>query len=369
MELTDYDKYLYNSFNYKNHIIPLDSHNFNNNNKNNKNIDLSDKFPEVYNQKNKGITSSCAIAGIMSYYMKKYYNTDKLFSPYYLAYNQYMHTQNWQSIDLFTGINIVTKYGICSNYLVDENTEYNVIDTDFISNDAINYKIHYTSKINFTISNIIELLNDEIPILCSIKIIPSVNNNKFFNYLNNNNYWELVQQFYINTSDDNNINIHNIYSVSIIIVGYSDDDQLIKIRGCWGDSVGDHGYFYIPYSVINDFSDLFFDYFIIDIKNNVSCNNHNLNLFFECINTNYDDLYDSNNELIFKLNDISPQSTSSINSVYSINSDFNKFKKISSHNLIDDLNSSFVSIENIDDYQFINNENLFFSTKLSDSYF
>ena len=47
-----------------------------------------------------------------------------------------------------------------------------------------------------------------------------------------------------------------------LIVGYDDDIKCFIVRGSWGPSVADHGYFYIPYDYITD-SILAFDFQIL----------------------------------------------------------------------------------------------------------
>ena len=78
MELNKSDIYLYNSYNQYNSYDDKYFHHKTNNNV--ECIDLSDLFPYVYNQYiqhnniiGKGITSTCAIASLMSFLYKKIY--------------------------------------------------------------------------------------------------------------------------------------------------------------------------------------------------------------------------------------------------------------------------------------------------------
>lgn len=348
MELTNTDKYLYNSFNHNTQNIDINEliHKFNNINVNLDKIDISSDFPKIYDQGNMGITSSCAIVSIMSYYLKKDYNIDKLFSPYYLAYYQYQVTKNWESIDLFTGLNISNNFGICSDYLFDKDTEFNELNINLINDDANKYRSGQFSKINFNISNIEKLLNDGIPILCSIKIIPSINNkyieqSTFYNNFNNYNYWTNVYEYYKNHED--------IYSVSIIIVGYNSNDGIIKIRGCWGDQVGQNGYFFINYDIINLFSNLFFDQYIIEYIIPTINHSNNLNFIMNdiIINNNY------TNEEIIQLDTITPKSNQ-----ISKKKSFNKISSLSS------FNDTMIHIESYDD---LNNMYSEFINEMNDS--
>jgi hypothetical protein len=219
----------------------------------------------------------------MSYFYKKYYNIDKLFSPYFLAYYQFLHTQNLNSIDLYTGIKVSTKIGVCADYLVNEDSilldicsDYTNYYTNNINSyiiiDASQNKVDNYSKIKLNTDNIQKCLNDEIPILCSFKIIPinESNNtsNNFFDYLNDPIYWSNVKQYYDKIKTSRNIlkNIMHIYSVSIVITGYDNTKKQFKIRGCWGDKVGINGYFFIDYNIIETYNNLFFDGFILDTK-------------------------------------------------------------------------------------------------------
>jgi hypothetical protein len=258
---TNIDKLLYNSYNNNKQDNKIRTiYNYSSN----KNltdfvdlIDLSNQFPAVQCQNVFGITSSCAIASIMSYYNKKT-GIDKLFSPYYLACLQYTITNNWHSLDLYTGLQISLNTGICSYALFNEILDFSkILDTQII-NDANNNKFKQFSKLNLTITNLINLLNDSVPILCSIKILPKYKFNKFYDNFLTDEYWVECNNYY----NDNKIN--DIFSVSVIIVGYDNNKKLFKIRGCWGSDVGDNGYFYINYNIIHYFDNLFFDIFVID---------------------------------------------------------------------------------------------------------
>ena len=294
MEINSIYRCLYNSYNYNNNDTNRIDH-YSHNKEIKSSVDLSDDFPKIYDQSNYGITSSCSIVSVISYYKKKYNNINILLSPYFLSYQQYLITKCWNQIDILTGLNVSNQIGICSEELFPNilSKENKVLDCDYILIDASHNKLNYYSKIKFNINNIINCLNDLIPIICSIKIIPSceipipsnlacystinktsincneisINFNKelnFFDYLNNTKYWENVNKYY----QDDTI----IYSVSIVIVGYNNNNKQLKIRGCWGDQVGDNGYFYINYQIIEKFNNLFFDTYIVDTKSSLNKN-------------------------------------------------------------------------------------------------
>ena len=333
MDFNNIDKILYNSFNHNNEHIMINELNYDVETDIVNMIDMSSNFPKIYNQGIMGITSSCAIVSIMTYYLKKIYNIDKLFSPYYLAYHQYKVTKSWESIDLFTGLNISSNFGICSDYLVSEHTKYEDIDLELVSIDANKYRFGYFSKIKFNIENLERLLNDSTPIVCSIKIIPILNNNldetcinKFYNNFNNYNYWTNVNNYYKNKTD--------IYSISVVIVGYNSLQKVFKIRGCWGDKVGDNGYFYISYDIINLFNNLFFDQYIISSIIPIINSNNNLELSVNDIIVHNDKIIDNN---IYEINKkTSFSKTKSFNKISSSSSLSESIIKIDSFN---DLNS------------------------------
>jgi hypothetical protein len=253
------DKLLYNSYNniidqdYK--IITISNYESNNNKKSK--VDLSSYFPIVQSQNVFGITSSCAITSIMSYYNKKK-GFDKLFSPYYLACLQYNITNNWHILDLYTGLQISLNTGLCSHILFNDNLNLSKTSESLVINDASNNKFKKISKLNLNINNLINLLNDDVPILCSIKILPNYNSNKFYDNFLNDEYWVECNNYY------NNYKINDVLSVSIVIVGYDDNEKIFKFRGCWGSNVGDNGYFYMNYHTVQFFPNLFFDMFVID---------------------------------------------------------------------------------------------------------
>ena len=248
MDIINKYKYLYNSYNPNNVNIYISKFNISHYNVKNF-IDLSYLFEQVHDQGNLGITSACSITSVMSYYYKKK-GDNKEFSPYFLAYQQNLITNSWNNIDIFTGLNIIKNFGIVTK------DEYeSIINNNFTIHDLLKYKLNNFSTFDFNVENLERLLSNEIPILCSIKILPF--NNKFYNYFNDINYWTTVNHHY-------NIINNNIFAVSVVIVGYDSKKRLFKVRGCWGNNVGDDGYFYINYDIINIYASLFFDYFIIN---------------------------------------------------------------------------------------------------------
>jgi len=379
MESQNNYRCLYNSYNYindnniKKHKTSDSNTYIYKSNKNSLNfnqyIDLSEYFPKVYSQDTLGITSSCAIISVISYYLKLYYNIDKLLSPYFLAYMQFMKTKNWNYIDLQTGINIASTIGICQDHIIDDNSLQeaislgsnsirfiNDIDASYIvdSNELmfINenvHKIEYFSYIDLDVLNVIKLLNNKTPVLTSLKVIPIFSNNKsrsrsksnhFYNYFNDEKYWTTTQEYYKNLNEISDID--SIYSVSIVIVGLDNTNKLFKIRGCWGDKVGDNGYFYISYDIMRKFSNLFFDSYIIDIKPLLT-NNDSIeltdNLKFDLIDE-FDDIQ------IIKLNNNNKNNIDNADDKKS-----SSFKKISSMGNIYD---TYIKIESLDNLDFIN---------------
>jgi len=328
-------------------------------------IDLSNYFPKIYSKKynsdvnndfSMGITSSRAITSVMSYYLKLYYNLDKLLSPYFLAYMQYLQTKNSNNIDLLTGINIASTIGICSDTFINDkflekykllfnnniNDICNLTSDNFISYefkkimylDASMYKIEYFTNIDFKIENIIKLLSNKTPILSSLKIIPIFNNDNFYNHLDEHEYWKNVFQYYKNIDDDDNSD--SIYSVSFVIVGFNNNNNKIKIRGCWGDNhLDENNYYFIDYDIIRTYNDIFFDSYIIGIEN-LSTDNNTIELF----NNPHIDLIEADNFQIIKLNNDSIDNNKINNSL----------KKISSMGNISD---TFINIESLNNLDFI----------------
>jgi hypothetical protein len=258
------DRYLYNSYNSHN-IKNISNDNlfkWYSSNKNISNaIDLSNDFPHIYDQETYGITSSCAIASVLSYLYKFKCNADKIFSPYYLACLQYNLTKNWNTLDIYTGLCVISNNGICLETSFDNTLNLNMINDENINKEASTNIVKSYSYINIDVNNMINILNDHIPILCSIKILPKYNYKHFYDCFNDNNYWLDCYNYYLNNNE--------IYSVSITIVGYDKLNCEFKIRGCWGPNVGLNGYLFVSFDKFEYFKNLFFDCFIIDICNPV----------------------------------------------------------------------------------------------------
>jgi len=311
MELNYKYRHLYNSYNQTSYNKETDLFEYFSYNDFALKVDLSDYFPDpdphnVYSHYDCGITSSCAIVSVMSYYLKKYYNIDKILSPSFLAYHQHQSTQNWNTIDLLTGINVASNIGICSSSIFDNDVSPKIIENiqlnKFIELDASQHTFGFFNKIDPDVDTIENIINDTIPVLCSFKIIPYYKEKIFYNSLNDFEYWSEVEKYYsesVSVSDSDSdsesefesesVNNH-IYSVSVVIVGYDHFKKQFKIRGWW-DDVSNNGYFYIDYNIFESFYDLFFDAYIVDIKSSLSnCNIIELNNNFQ-INIVNDDNY------------------------------------------------------------------------------
>ena len=256
------DRYLYNVYNSYN-IRNVSSYSlcemYYSNNNIIKHVDLSHKFPPVYNQESYGITSSCAIASVLSYLHKIKYNDEKIFSPHFLACLQYNLTNDWNILDIQSGLTVALNKGICLVQSFDNTLNLNMITNENIHKEALKNRLTSYTKVNMGINNIINLLNDKIPVLCSIKILPKYNSKYFYECFNDSNYWLDCYNHYLDNDE--------IYSVSIIIVGYDMSTSEFKIRGCWGFEVGLFGYLFISFENLNYFKSLFFDGFIVDLTN------------------------------------------------------------------------------------------------------
>lgn len=277
------DKYLYNAYNSYN-IRNVSNYNlcemYYSNNGIINYTDLSDNFPPVYDQETYGITSSCAIASVLSYLHKTRYGNDKIFSPYFLACLQYNLTRDWNILDIQTGLSIVLNKGICLAESFDNTLNLNMIANENIHKEALNNRLTSYSKVNVGVNNITNLLNDKIPILCSMKILPRYNTKYFYECLDDNNYWLDCYNYYLENND--------VYSVSITIVGYDMSTNKFKIRGCWGKQIGNDGYLYISFEIIDYFKSLFFDSFIVDLTEPTVSKIKIKNTSHIHINENYD---------------------------------------------------------------------------------
>jgi hypothetical protein len=326
------DRRLYNSYNSYN-IINVSNHNlcetyYSNNNIMNY-IDLSENFPHIYNQESYGITSSCAIVSVLSYLHKIKYGDEKIFSPYFLACLQYNITHNWNILDIPTGLYILLKKGICLAESFGDTLDLNMIFNENILKEALNNRPTTYANVNTDVNNIINLLNDKIPVLCSIKILPKYNSKFFYECFNDSNYWLDCYNYYLKNNE--------VYSVSVIIVGYDITKNKFKIRGCWGTNIGISGYIYISFEIFNYFKFLFFDSFIIDLTEQTICK-------LRVKNINNSDL--SEDDCIIKLdNQINPLSRKKSSSFTKINS-FSGFSDSTIDIEISDNLNDFINIQN-----------------------
>lgn len=162
-----------------------------------------------------GISSSFVVAEIYNYMShESIINVDDL------ANKQYLKTKNYYSMDTLSCLQILFETAT-------DNLTYKQIDIKDIN------LIKYT-------------LNKNIPIMCSIKIIPCMFNNQY----NDDLYWNTANLYY-------DSNVEHIHALSCMIIGYDDNEFKLMTH------LKEIKYYNMQHCVFEKYDKLFFNSFVI----------------------------------------------------------------------------------------------------------
>jgi C1A family cysteine protease len=200
-------------------------------------IDLRNKFSKVYDQGSLGSCLACTFCAIIGYINPKI-NGSRLF----LYYNERMF-QNDISVDngssLPNGVLALKKYGICSEskwpYIIDN---FSIRPSNICYKEALNYKFNKVFNINNTRKNMKKYLNSGYPFIVGIQIYSSFENDN-------------VSQTGIVTMPDTT-NETCLGGHAVVCCGYNEKSKMWIMRNSWGTNWGDKGYFYLPYSYLEN---------------------------------------------------------------------------------------------------------------------
>lgn len=197
-----------------------------------KKVDLSEKFPEVYDQGELGSCTANAVCGIVDYLDTTKYRPSRLF----LYYN----TRKAQgTIEYDSGASIretiksVNREGVCreSSWKYDISKFKDVPSTNAYKNAKLHRSLSYRYIDNSNIDHIISALVEGFPIAFGFTVYSSFMNKSLWNN---------------DIMPDPSGTVLGGHAV--LIVGYNEDTQMLKIKNSWGTSWCNNGYFQMPYS-------------------------------------------------------------------------------------------------------------------------
>ena len=214
-------------------------------------IDLRKKFPPVYDQGKLGSCTANALAGIFEYNECQKEEDYDIPSRLFIYYNERAYegtTQSDSGASLRDGIKSLNKIGVCP----EENWPYDISyfcirPTQECYDIAKRYKALAYNRVEQTLDCLKRCLIENYPIVCGIMIYTSFESED----VSNNGQVKLPE------SHESLLGGH-----AIILVGYDDEKENFIFRNSWGQTWGDNGYGYIPYSYITD-KELASDFWII----------------------------------------------------------------------------------------------------------
>jgi len=217
-------------------------------------VDLRKGFPPIYNQGDLGSCTANAIAGAVQFDRRKAkQKPDFVPSRLFIYYNERAieHTIHYDSgAQLRDGIKAVAKQGVCPE------TEWPYVDiappnenAPFPANapagqkpptkcykDAKAYEAASYLRLQQTLSQTKGCLAEGFPFVFGFTV---------------------YEKWYDNPTPVLPLpgpNESVVGGHAVLAVGYDDSKQLFTFRNSWGASVGDKGYFYMPYAYLTDTS-------------------------------------------------------------------------------------------------------------------
>ena len=206
-----------------------------------KGIDLRNAFTPVKDQGEAGSCTIFAITAIYEYLLNKIKAGDPDLSERFVFYNTCVKNQRPNGGASFKDvIDSIANYGICN----EEDCPYSTFVEDLQSEptevaykNALNHKIIEAKMVKVEHAHITAALSQGYPVAVAMKVFDSFGNGY--------KGYELTPQK--DEVDNGNFEYH-----SMVICGYSEEDNIYIVRNSWGTKFGDNGYCYLPFAYVDD---------------------------------------------------------------------------------------------------------------------
>uniref|UniRef100_A0A6C0ECM7 Peptidase C1A papain C-terminal domain-containing protein n=1 Tax=viral metagenome TaxID=1070528 RepID=A0A6C0ECM7_9ZZZZ len=207
-------------------------------------VDLRSNCPTVFDQ---GALGSCTANALASaYQFVQIKNKTKNFVPsrLFIYYNERMvegTTKEDAGAELRTGINVMTRYGVCPETMWPYNiNQFTVRPRNTCYNSGVLHKVTTSKRVGQTLSQLKQCLANGFPFVIGIAVFDSFES-------------DAVSRTGIvpmpNTSTESLLGGH-----ALLCVGYNDATGRFIVRNSWGTSWGDAGYCHIPYAYLTNAS-------------------------------------------------------------------------------------------------------------------
>ena len=202
-------------------------------------INLKDYFTKVKNQGQIGACTVFAIASIYEYILKRYYDEDNDLSESFVYYNV-RHLEGKEKEDTGSSyqdvIESIGVQGICTEALHPYSSKLSDVPSEEAYSDGAKRRITKALNVNIDEKDIKSAIHDGYPVAISLKIFDSFHPSSGI----------------VMRPTDEEIKSADFGYHAMVVVGYSDETKFFVVRNSWGESFGDKGYCYIPYSYVCD---------------------------------------------------------------------------------------------------------------------
>ena len=204
------------------------------------NIDLRNFLPEIYDQGNLGSCVSNALVAAFQFDQKKQKLPEFLPSRQFIYYNQRVIEGNINQdsgSSIRDGIKVLNRLGVCPEEDYPYNTEFfterpnEKAYEDAQKNKAIQYK-----KIRPMINDVMLSLSAGIPVVFGFTVYESFESPDV----------ERTGIMPMPRKDEKILGGH-----CVLAVGYDSNRKFLLVRNSWGNTWGQKGYFWMPFSFIN----------------------------------------------------------------------------------------------------------------------
>ena len=210
--------------------------------------------------RDQGQIGSCtAFCGAEAYEIGYFYKNGAyptLLSPAFIYYEERVNILH-QRISADNGANMVNigqalqKYGDCFESLYvypssDRSTAYKTPPSSSAISNALGYKVtSYTLVNSGDTAAVKNLLRNNVPVMMGFNVYDKTSTYQYFEGLNTTSY-----TYNPLTSSGALISgLSLLGGHAVPLIGYDDTRQAFLVQNSWGTSWGNHGFFYLPYSV------------------------------------------------------------------------------------------------------------------------
>jgi len=206
---------------------------------NQKIVDFRNNFKNIYDQGSIGSCTANALGYVYNFIDDPSFDPSRLF----LYYNsRLLDNDNDIKIDdgttLTQGINVLKKYGVCSEktwpYVTNK---YGEKPNKNSYDEAVNYKIITSQYIIPTLNNLKGCLQSGYPFVCGILIFQS--------FMSSQTAKNGIVNMPVNKEKC-------LGGHAVTCIGYNDNTQRFIMLNSWGPSWGDKGIFYLPYNYLTN---------------------------------------------------------------------------------------------------------------------